>query len=47
MVGEHAASLAGIANVTPQQLRLFTTMAIPERIRPSATIDINDMPPIN
>ena len=47
MVGEHAASLAGIANVTPQQLRLFTTMAIPARIRPSATIDINDMPPIN
>jgi ATP-dependent Clp protease ATP-binding subunit ClpA len=47
MVGEHAASLAGIANATPQQLRLFTTMAIPARIRPSATIDINDMPPID
>lgn len=47
MVGEHAASLTGISNVTPQQLCLFTTMAIPARVRPSATIDINDMPPID
>jgi SpoVK/Ycf46/Vps4 family AAA+-type ATPase len=47
LVGEHAASLAGIAKATPQQLRLLTSLAIPQRLSHASTVSLSDLPPLN
>jgi hypothetical protein len=47
LVGEHAASLAGIAKATPQQLCLLTSLAIPQRLSHASTVSLSDLPPLN